>query len=238
MRLHILGVNGPYPESHGATSGYLLEAGDDLIQFDMGCGVLSELTALTPPELISAICVSHWHFDHTSDLLPMIYRLEAAGKQVPVYGPVDEHSAIRKIVDAAGCFDLHNVAAGDRFAIGKTAITVCPARHPVPAVGFRAEQEGRIFGFTGDTNTLEALNGCYRGCHLLLADGLFPEADWTEEKPHLSAILAARLGQEAGAEKLVITHLNPSYPSALLLKEARTAYHDPVLAAPGMTLAV
>ena len=36
MRLHLLGVNGPFPESRGATSGYLLEAGDSLFQFDLG----------------------------------------------------------------------------------------------------------------------------------------------------------------------------------------------------------
>ena len=34
MKLHLLGVSGPFPASRGATSGYLLEAGDDLFQFD------------------------------------------------------------------------------------------------------------------------------------------------------------------------------------------------------------
>ena len=43
MKLHLLGVNGPFPESCGATSGYLLESGNDLIQFDLGSGVLSPL---------------------------------------------------------------------------------------------------------------------------------------------------------------------------------------------------
>ena len=50
MKLHLLGVNGPFPESRGATSGYLLEAGDSLLQFDLGSGVLAALTALTAPE--------------------------------------------------------------------------------------------------------------------------------------------------------------------------------------------
>ena len=31
MRLHLLGVNGPFPASLGATSGYLLEAGEKLL---------------------------------------------------------------------------------------------------------------------------------------------------------------------------------------------------------------
>ena len=53
MRLHLLGVSGPYPASGGATSGYLLEAGSSLLQFDLGSGVLSRLTALMPPESLS-----------------------------------------------------------------------------------------------------------------------------------------------------------------------------------------
>ena len=101
MRLHLLGVNGPYPQSNGANSGYLLEAGDALFQFDFGAGVLARLTALAPPESLRAIFLSHWHFDHTSDLLPLIYRLQAEGKTLPVYAPVDEHSAIRRIVQEA-----------------------------------------------------------------------------------------------------------------------------------------
>ena len=48
------------------------------------------------------------------------------------------------------------------------------ARHPVPAVGYRVESEGRAFGYTGDTNTLPSLPGFFGGCSLLLADGLFP----------------------------------------------------------------
>ena len=59
MKLHILGVNGPFPESNGATSGYLLEAGETLIQFDLGSGVLARLTALTAPEFLSALFLSH-----------------------------------------------------------------------------------------------------------------------------------------------------------------------------------
>ena len=39
MRLHLLGVHGPYPASGEATSGYLLEAGNQMLQLDFGSGV-------------------------------------------------------------------------------------------------------------------------------------------------------------------------------------------------------
>ena len=68
MRLHLLGINGPFPESRGATSGYLLEAGNSLFQFDLGSGVLSALTALAAPESLTALLLTHWHFDHAADV--------------------------------------------------------------------------------------------------------------------------------------------------------------------------
>ena len=236
MRLHLLGVSGPYPAAGGATSGYLLEAGDTLLQFDMGSGVLSRLTALCPPEGLSALFLSHWHFDHTADVLPLIYRLQAAGKTLPVYGPVDEDSAVRRIVSQADCFRLTDLSAGDVIRLGDVRVTVGEARHPVPAMGFRVEHDGKKLGYTGDTNTLPSLAGFYRGVDLLLADGLFPESAWAAEKPHLSAALAARLAADAGARDLIITHLNPVFPPETLLREARAVFPGVRLARDGAVI--
>jgi len=69
-----------------------------------------------------------------------------------------------------------------------------------------------------------------KGADLLLADGLFPAAAWAEGKPHLSAAHCAQLAQDAGAKKLVITHLNPVIDPETLLKEARAVRIDSVLA--------
>ena len=243
MKLHLLGVNGPFPESSGATSGYLLQADSALIQLDMGSGVLARLTALTAPETVDALFLSHWHFDHAADLPVLMYRLQAmgfgeGGLQLKVYAPADESSALRKIVAAAPCFRLTDVAPGDAFSVGSCEIRIGEARHPVPAVSFRIEEGGKAFGYTGDTNTLPSLAGFFRNVDLLLADGLFPAADWAEGKPHLSAELAASLAAEAGAGALVLTHLNPVYSPEILLREARQKYPRVQLASAGQVLPV
>ena len=224
MKLIILGMNGPWPESRGATSGYLLETPDALLQLDLGSGVLSRLTARCAPEDLTALLLSHWHFDHACDLLPLIYRLQAAGAVLPLYAPADASSALRKIAEESGVFRLTDVAPGDQLRFGQTEVRIAAARHPVPAVGFRVTAEGRSFGYTGDTNTLPSLAEDYRGCDLLLADGPFPAGVWQETKPHLSAALAAGVAKEAGVKRLVLTHLNPAIPSAGLLREARDIF--------------
>ena len=236
MKLHLLGVNGPFPESGGATSGYLLETNCALIQFDLGSGVLSRLTALTAPESVTALFLSHWHFDHAADIPVLMYRLEAMNQSLPVYAPEDPDSALFKVVSAAACFDLRLIRPGDRLTVGDTEVLVTAARHPVPAVGFRVSCGGKDFGYTGDTNILPSLQEDYRGCDLLLADGLFPASVWAEGKPHLSAALAARLAEDAGIGQLVITHLNPVFPRETLLNEARSVHHDTRIARAGEVL--
>ena len=238
MKLHILGVNGPFPESNGATSGYLLEAEDTLLQFDLGAGVLARLTALMPPESLSALFLTHWHYDHIADLSVLFYRLEVLGKELQVYAPVDEASPLRKAAAESPWIRLTDVSPGDVLSIGSCVVRVGEARHPVPAVCYRVEAEGRAFGYTGDTNTLPSLSSFFHGCSLLLADALFPSADWSEKKPHLSAGLAAELAREAEVKQLVLTHLSPLFSPALLLREAQARFSDVRLASSGTVLEV
>ena len=101
---------------------------------------------------------------------------------------------------------------------------------------FWVEAEGKDFGYTGDTNTLPALADSYRGCDLLLADGLFPEEKWAESLPHLSAALAAELARDAGVGRLVLTHLHPAHAPGLLLREARAVFREVSVAEAGAVL--
>ena len=236
MRLTILGMNGPYPAPGGATSGYLLAAGESRLVLDMGCGTLSRLTGLTPPEELTALLLSHWHFDHTTDVLPLIYRLAACAKApLHVYAPVDETSPMRKIVQGCSEIVLHDIAPGDTFQVGDAQVTAFAARHPVPAVMYRIQAEGKTFCYTGDTNITETLLPFAKGADFLLADGLFTESAWAEGKPHLAAAQVAQLAKDAGVGKFVITHLNPTVDPQTLLKEARAIRMDALLAACGDT---
>jgi ribonuclease BN (tRNA processing enzyme) len=234
MRLTILGMNGPFPAPGGATSGYFLAAGESYTALDMGSGVLARLTALTPPEELTALLLTHWHYDHCADVLPLIFRLEACAEQpLHVYAPADENSLVRKAVQACAKIVLHDVQPGDSVLIAGLQVRVHTARHPVPAVMYRVEAEGKVFCYTGDTNTVEGLAEFADHADFLLADGLFTDAAWAEGKPHLSARHVAELAEAAHVRRFVITHLNPAIDPATLLKEARSVRLDAALTAIG-----
>ncbi len=236
MKLHLLGINGPFPESRGATSGYLLETGTGLFQFDLGSGVLGMLTSLTAPENLTALFVSHWHYDHVADIPVLMYRLQAYQRTLPVYGPADPSSPVYTLVSSAPCFSFTEVSPGQSLSLGDAVVNVCAARHPVPAVGYTVSSGTSLFGYTGDTNTLPSLAADYCGCNLLLADGLFPVEAWSEDKPHLSAQLAAQVASDAGVGRLVITHLNPLWPRGMLLAEARMIFPRTQIAEAGAVI--
>ena len=233
MKLTILGMNGPFPAPGGATSGYLITAQDAAIALDLGSGCLANLTARMAPENLNALLLSHWHYDHCADVLPLIFRLEACAQQpLHLYAPVDKNSLVRQAVQNCAKIILHDVEPHTEFRIPNSGfrISASPARHPVPALMYRITDGEKILCCTGDTNTVEGLTDFAQGADLLLADGLFPTAAWAEGKPHLSAAHCAALANEAGAKQLVITHLNPTIDPETLLKEARAIRIDSRLA--------
>lgn len=234
MKLTCLGVNGPFPATDGATSGYLVTHADTRLQLDMGSGTLAALCRYTAPEQLTAVLLSHWHYDHCSDVLPLVYRMESLMAQgvapLEVYAPLDKRALVREALLASPAFRVHDVKPGDCLQLGDVQVQVGLARHPVPAVMYRLTAAGRSLCYTGDTNEVAGLTEFARGCDLLLADGLLPENAWAEGKPHLSAVRAAQLAKDAGAGRVIITHLNPAIDPVGLLAETRTLRPDAVLA--------
>lgn len=229
MTIDVLGMNGPFPEGNGATSGYLLSEKDTHVCLDMGSGTLSRLTGLMPPEKLTALVFSHWHYDHTSDVLPFLYRLQATQTVLPVYGPSDEKSEIRRILKQEACISYQDILPGDTVQLGDIQIEVYSALHPVPGNMYRMKGSS-VVCYTGDTNEQDNLEDFADHADILLADGLFTEALWGPGKPHLSAQKCAQLANRAGVRELIITHLHPFIDKHTLLNEARKEFPHVVLA--------
>ncbi len=234
MKLKILGNNGPYPAAGGACSGYLLtsDSGDTRVLIDCGPGVLCRLMAEGGPTGLDAVLLSHLHYDHMSDMLPLQYALQLnpRPKPLPVYAPNEPE----KVWALLKCpyFDLW---PAEDVTIGEMRVSFTPARHPVPTNAIAVACDGRHFVFTGDTNQDPLVELFCEEADLLLADCGFAKRDHRFTAPHLSAELCGQLAKNARARRLLLTHLNPRYDPQALLEEARAEFDAVELAELGET---
>jgi ribonuclease Z len=111
---------------------------------------------------------------------------------------------------------------------------------PAEVVG--PARAGRRIVYTGDTApSLEVVEAA-RGCDLLIHDCTFSEEelDRARETQHATAADAARVAREAGARRLVLTHISARYSDApaLLEREATQIFQGARVAYDGMVMEI
>ncbi len=237
MQISILGMNGPFPGPEGATSGYLLESdsGQTRVLLECGSGVLGRLSAIMPPCELSGIVVSHLHYDHMADLLPLQYALQfqPPRRNIPLYAP-ESPTQVRALLE---CPWLDLYPARDA-RIGEMSFRFIPANHPVESVCVAVECDGARMVFTGDTNENPLLELFADGADLLLADAGLDDDVWKPLSPHLSAGMCGRLAAACRARRLLLTHLNPLADQDKLLEQARRSFPGAEIARQGQWYAI
>lgn len=222
MKLRILGNNGPYPDKNAACSSYLLSDDSEKthILIDFGTGALASLQSVVNFAQIDAIILSHLHYDHMSDMLPLQYALQFNPRTpLKVYAPETPEKVLALL--NAPCYELYPMK---NTQIGEIDVCFLPVRHPVESYAIKLHCDGKTFVYTGDTNEIEALDGFAANADLLLADAGLSAADWTLASPHLSAQGCGQLAARCGAKKLLLTHLNPKYSTEAHESEAKRAF--------------
>lgn len=210
MRLTVLGKFGPYPQAGGACSGYLVEEKDTKILMDAGPGVLSRLCAKIDLEDLDAIWLSHLHFDHTSDLLPLRYLLEKYNRILTIYAHRE---------DTPWCNILLNhpllrvVSVDENTVITEKDLTMrfYPMKHTVTDYAVKITGS-RTLLYSGDTQFTPVLYEAAKGSDLMLVDCAKPIGF---NGPHMTAEDGIRIHKETGIP-MIATHLSPGFdPTAL-----------------------
>jgi ribonuclease Z len=103
-------------------------------------------------------------------------------------------------------------------------------------------RRGRTVVYTGDTRPSLGVIEAARGADLLIHDSTFSEEERAraEETGHSTAAQAAEVAREAGARRLVLTHISPRYTrdAPELLAEAKAVFPESVVARDGFMIDV
>jgi ribonuclease BN (tRNA processing enzyme) len=225
----------------------LIEHDGFRVVVDMGHGSLGALQRHTRLDAIDAIVLSHLHADHCIDLTALHvahrYGPYSFAGPLPVYGPTNtaEHLAA-----ASGMTSAKPLAESFAFRDLSSAAAVGPLRlraervaHPIEGYAVRFEAEGVALTYSGDTGPCSALNELSREVDVLLAEASFVHGSDNARDLHMTGRQAGEAARDAGARRLVITHIPPWHDPRTAQAEASEVFDGTIdVATAGMVVQV
>ncbi len=257
FQLTVLGTRGSIPVTGrdkmrfgGATSCYMVQAGEQTIFLDGGSGLVdAPLDFDVPP----AILLSHLHLDHVLGL-GMYRRLSQKDCRTDLYVPAGAgENALDslyappfwplKLTGYAGDVRIHTMPASLR--IGDVRVDTIPGDHPGGCLVMKLSFEGKTLVYATDQEPSETSFGTLaafaKDADLLMFDGQFTEEEAEVRKGfgHSSPSKGIELMDACGAKQLLLIHHDPARTDAALEEmERRTGRSNVRFARAGETVRI
>ena len=242
LRLTVLGTRGSMAVREngrsifgGATSCYMLQAGDDCVFLDAGSGLLDAPVHFSTPPLI---LLTHLHLDHLLGL-GMYRRLSLQGERTLIRLPAESDEEARERIDVLysppywpvkltqyqGDVDIKRAVFPMQH--GKIRIEAIPGEHPGECVVLKASCGDKSLVYATDyeyeEKSFSALTVFAQGVDLLLYDGQYSEEEALLRKGfgHSSAQKGIELMERCGAKNMLLIHHDPQASDRILLEREK-----------------
>ncbi|QUL99155.1 MAG: MBL fold metallo-hydrolase [Candidatus Fermentithermobacillus carboniphilus] len=252
MKIRVLGKYSPFPPANGACPGYWVTSGENGILLECGPGVISRFGQFEPLSRISAVILSHLHFDHISDFLALRYaafpdkRYRELPPKIRVFAPSspEKEFSLLSYKEGVEACQIPSGKAGEPGAPGNSSnslivngfrVSFYEVEHSCPSYAIRIEDStGAVLAYSGDTRPCRGLLEAAKGADLFLCEASAVEEDAEFAKSgHLTARQAGEVAREAGVSRLLLTHIWPLYDENVLLRECREVFGDSEVAVEG-----
>jgi len=197
-----------------------------------------QLQQYIPLELIDAVVLSHYHWDHVADLGCLQYAsrvlMDLGKRQKPlqIYGHAEDSHFTR--LDYLDFAQGHVIDTRRQLNLGPLTFTFGRNIHPDTAFSMRIEQDQRVLAYVTDTEWRDDLIKIARRADLLICESSLYDEFIGKIPGHLTAGEAGRVAAEAGAKHLVLNHLPHYGDHHILLEQARQRFDGKIeLAAAG-----
>lgn len=246
IRVTILGSGTCVPSLARSACAVLMEIGERQLVFDAGPGTMRRLLeAGTDIYRIDYLFFSHFHPDHTAELVPLLFanKYPDPGRRRQPLTIVGGPGFKRFLAGLTAVYGHWIELAADRVdyvEMGPDSLSTLPAQgfrvqaapvaHNPESLAYRVNTpSGASVVYSGDTDYSEGLVALARRTGLLICESAVP--DEQKVSGHLTPALAGQMAAAASVDRLLLTHFYPACDDADLTAQCRRSYQGPLLLA-------
>jgi ribonuclease BN (tRNA processing enzyme) len=211
----------------------LLSSGDTHVWVDCGPGTLANLQEHVSLAELSGIVATHAHPDHWIELttVHVAFAHYEHREGVPVYGTAETRERLEaaRAAKLPPTFDWQTITDGSTFEIGALRFMCAETDHPVETLALRIDDiaDRRTLVYSADTGSEWPLTTLGGDIDVALCEATMA-AEQAGTFEHLTAGEAGIAARDAGAERLVITHLAPGLDPERARRQAAETFGNDV----------
>ena len=244
MEITVVGSGTVVPRLARRQSCVVVETGGETLVFDLGSGAMrGMLHAGLDPFAVDRIFFTHFHPDHTVDVVPLLFSIKYGAQEertrpLRLTGPEPFRRFWEKVTNVWGEFMLGEypteiselpLQCPSPLELPGCRVSWAPAQHRPESIAYRLEAGDAAFVYTGDTEYSESVVELASGAQTMLVECSFP--DDSPVPGHLTPRGCARIAREAGVERVVLTHVYPAAEELDLVTEIGRGYEGEVIVA-------
>ena len=246
MTVTILGSGTCVPSLDRSSCAVMVAVGGATLLLDSGAGTMRRLleTGKTIFDL-SHIIYSHFHPDHTGELVPILFATkypDSRRRRTPLSicageGLVAFINGLKSVYGRwielePGVLDFIEVDVNgpDSLKFKDFTVDTIPVKHNPESIAVRiTSTNGSSVVYSGDTDVCENLVSIARNADLFICESAVPDDQKVDG--HLTPSLAGDIASRAGVGQLVLTHFYPECEKADIIQECRKTFSGPLLLA-------
>jgi ribonuclease BN (tRNA processing enzyme) len=239
MNLILLGTGTGHPLSDRGSPCLLLISGGTYTLFDLGSGALRQLSRIgIPHERINKILITHFHPDHTADLIHFLFATrtpDVLKRREPflLVGPLGFTEFLQGLqkpygkwlkvpADIMGIDEL-DISKPDAREYDDFILLSQPLPHTSQSIAYRVTaRSGGTFVYSGDTGYSHELIDFARDTDLLVTECSFPDGGRVDG--HLTPSEAGRIAAQAHVKRLLLVHFYPEVLATNISAECRRTF--------------